>query len=357
MQVRKGDAIMSMHLGMHRRPAAANVLVNVLVPVFLVWGLTAAAPAPAHAAPRSPVVPAAVTETFKVILPETSIAGPGFDGQAIAWTGTDAAHHVNLRVGTNGVNFPTKTILPETSPFGPSLAPSPGPNTNPPSNAVAWTGTDANHSLNVQIIPGGTKLTLQESSIAAPALDFGVVGGAGALLLAWTGTDANHSLNTLLLTLAPDGKHLIPGAKTVLRLFSSDAGPSLLGNVFTHNDEFILGWSVHETQQLTFTTDFSTSAAGSGLPQTSATAPQFVVQGTVGMCMSWTGTDAANHLNVQCTTQFPQFPDPAQTKTVLSETALGAPGMSIGGSPSFGEIAWTGTDPAQHLNVAGLQGP
>ena len=343
---------MGMHLGMHRRHAATNALVNVLVPVFLVWGLTAAA-MPAHAAPRSPAARAAVTETFKVILPETSIAGPGFDGQAIAWTGTDAAHHVNLRVGTNGVNFPTKTTLPETSPFGPSLAPVPVKNPLP--NAVAWTGTDANHSLNVQIIPGGTKLTLHESSSAAPALDF-ATGGAGALLLAWTGTDANHSLNTLLLTLAPDGKHLIPGAKTVLRQFSSDAGPSLLGNAFTHNDEFILGWSVRGTQQLNFTTDFSTSAAGSGLPETSATAPQFVVQGTVGMCMSWTGTDAANHLNVQCTTQFPQFPDPALTKTVLPETALGIPGMSIGGGPSFAEIAWTGTDPAQHLNVAGLQG-
>jgi hypothetical protein len=59
-------------------------------------------------------------------------------------------------------------------------------------------------------------------------------------------------------------------------------------------------------------------------------------------------------LNVQCTTQFPQFPNPAQTKTVLPETALGAPGFTS--TASGGEIAWTGTDLAHHLNVAVLSG-
>jgi len=300
-----------------------------------------------------------VTETFKVTLPETSIAGPGFDGQAIAWTGTDPNHHLNIRVGTNGVQFPTKTTLPETSPFGTAVAPALGISLTLP-NAVAWTGGDANHSLNIQVIPGGPKLTLPESSIAAPALDFG---SAGFLLLAWTGGDANHSLNVLPLTIDASSRRLIPGTKTILSQFSSDAGPSLLGSAFSHNNQFVLGWSARGTQQLNLalSTDgvHFTSTPGSGLPQTSASAPQFVIQGTSGMCMSWTGTDAANSLNVQCTTQaqFPQFPDPADTKTVLPETALGTPPMSIGGSPSFAEIAWTGTDAAHLLNVAGLQGP
>ena len=53
------------------------------------------------------------------------------------------------------------------------------------------------------------------------------------------------------------------------------------------------------------------------------------------------------------TQQARQFPNPAQTKTVLSETALGAPGFSMF---SQSEIAWTGTDAAHHLNVATLQG-
>jgi hypothetical protein len=344
---------------LHRPAAFAATL---LIAVVLANVSIAPARAAASLSPQRVVATAAVTETFKVTLPETSIAGPGFDGKAIAWTGTDANQHLNISVGTNGVQFPTKTTLPETSPFGTAVAPVLGVSLSLP-NAVAWTGGDANHSLNVQVIPGGPKLTLPESSIAAPALDFGFVNGAGFLLLAWTGGDANHSLNVLPLTVDASSRRLIPGTKTMLPQFSSDAGPSLLGSAFSHNNQFVLGWSARGTQQLNLaiSTDgvHFTSAPGSGLPQTSASAPQFVIQGTSGMCMSWTGTDAANLLNVQCTTQaqFPQFPDPADTKTVLPETALGTPPMSIGGSPSFAEIAWTGTDAAHHLNVAGLQGP
>jgi hypothetical protein len=90
---------------------------------------------------------------------------------------------------------------------------------------------------------------------------------------------------------------------------------------------------------------------GAGLPETSATAPQFIqLDGSSSGCIAWTGTDAASHLNVQCTTQFPQFPDPEHTKTELSETALGAPGFVSN------EIAWTGTDAHHQLNVAQLQG-
>src|SRR5215471_17654807 len=107
-------------MGIHRRHAAANILVNALVPVFLMWGITAAMPA--HAAPRSPAVPptATATETAKVTLPETSIAGPGFD-RDIAWTGTDAAHHLNVRFGGGGLAFSGTITLPETSPFAPAI--------------------------------------------------------------------------------------------------------------------------------------------------------------------------------------------------------------------------------------------
>jgi hypothetical protein len=119
---------------------------------------------------------------------------------------------------------------------------------------------------------------------------------------------------------------------------------------------------VRGTQQLNLATSTDnvhfTSALGGGLPQTSAAAPQFLqdISNSSSGCIAWTGTDAAHHLNVQCTTQFPQFPNPAQTKTVLLETALGAPGVSPFATSSPGEIAWTGTDPAHHLNVAQLNG-
>lgn len=314
-----------------------------------------------EAAPRSHAIAATVTVATKVILPETSIAGPGFAGTAIAWTGTDAAHHLNIRVGS-GTNFPTKTILPETSPFGPAFSPAVNIRPGLP-YALAWTGTDGNHSLNVEIFPGGKKLTLRETSIGAPAVDVGFLNGRAVLILAWTGTDGNHSLNVLPLT-SSNGITLIPGTKTVLPQFSSDAGPSLLSNNFSKHDVWVLGWTTRTTQQLNLATAADgvhfTSELGSGLPETSATAPALLAPNGSDSCISWTGTDFAHHLNVQCTTQdqFPQFPNPTQTKTVLPETALGTQGAAFdgGGPEGTGEIAWTGTDAAHHLNVALLQG-
>jgi hypothetical protein len=312
-----------------------------------------------HAQPAHASRPAAVTETGKVTLGETSIAGPALIGAqgigfAIAWTGTDAAHHLNFRTGTTNLSVPNKTTLPETSPFGPAMSEVPTSGRLFPF-AVAWTGTDANHSLNVQIFTGGAagqsgpKLTLHETSIAAPALAFADLNGTSKLLLAWTGTDANHSLNVLPLTFG-NANTLIPGTKTVLPQFSSSAGPSL--------SDVVLGWSARATQQLNLAVSTDavhfTSASGSGLPQTSAFAPQFSQSSATNACIAWTGTDATHHLNVQCAFQFPPFPA-AATKTVLSETAAGAPSFTIT-SFTNADIAWTGTDAAHHLNVASLQG-
>jgi hypothetical protein len=324
---------------------AALVTAGAVVSAVALFG-TRATPL-AHAAP-APLAPVQVVS--KIILPETSIAGPGFDGN-IAWTGTDAAHHLNVRFGTGGLNLPTKFTLPETSPFGPALIETVDHGTEP-SAILAWTGTDAKHSLNLQIVPGGQKLTLHESSLGTPAIEFisNPNGTPNTVILAWTGIDANHSLNVMPILI---GSPSTPGTKTVLRQFSSDAGPSLGGS----GTGLVLGWSVRGSQRLNLATSTDnvhfTSTLGSGLPQTSANAPLFgVVEGaSINGCIGWTGTDGAHHLNVQCTTQFPQFPNPAQSKTVLPETALGAPGFA--GS----EIAWTGTDAAHHLNVAQLKLP
>jgi hypothetical protein len=336
-------------------PTPTKVLVTVsLVVLMVVMSFAVAAPAPpARAAPRSPAALAAVTETAKVTLPETSIAGPGLAGLEIAWTGTDAAHHLNIRFGTDGLHFPTKVTLPETSPGGPAVTDTVD-HGSAPSAILAWTGTDANHSLNLQLVPDGQKLTLHESSLGTPAFEFisNPTGSPNTVILAWTGIDANHSLNVMPVGIL-NGNKL--GTKTVLRQFSSDAGPSLSGS----GTGLVLGWSVRGTQQLNLATSTDnvhfTSVLGGGLPQTSAAAPQFLQDSSNSSsgCIAWTGTDAAHHLNVQCTTQFPQFPNPAQTKTVLPETALGTPGFSMF---SQAEIAWTGTDAAHHLNVATLQG-
>jgi len=68
-----------------------------------------------------------------------------------------------------------------------------------------------------------------------------------------------------------------------------------------------------------------------------------------GDWIGWTGTDPAHHLNLQSTTTFPTFTDPAGTKTVLDDTALGGHAVAFNVD---GQIAWTGTDSAHHLNIA-----
>ena len=93
---------------MAKHRAATWIVSGAIITILLVGARSIparAAPLPAPAARAAPApLAAAVTETNKATLPETSIAGPGFAaGAAIAWTGTDAAHHLNIRTGTDGL--------------------------------------------------------------------------------------------------------------------------------------------------------------------------------------------------------------------------------------------------------------
>jgi hypothetical protein len=67
--------------------------------------------------------------------------------------------------------------------------------------------------------------------------------------------------------------------------------------------------------------------------------------------LAWTGTDSARHLNVQYTESFPSWFN-ANSKTTFAELALGGPALGYIGEPGRLLVAWTGTDPAHHLNVA-----
>lgn len=327
---------------------------------------------PTHtAAPVRPAIlsaPLGTTHlTDRVTLPETSIDGPALASvffahigsrSVIGWTGTDPAHHLNVETSFDGLHFSDKRILTETSPFRPDVQMSaPGSPVT-----IAWTGSDRNHSLNVLYDVYGAfgtpkKLTLSsESSFTAPALlvMLGSPGqGSSGMFLAWTGNDTNHSLNIMSITVANGA--LVPGPHTVLPQFSSNAGPHLawLGSSST----VVLNWT-SRAQQLKVATSpdgvtFSPSQ-GAGLPEASAFAPDTVNTNFFGEAnprdwIGWTGTDPAHHLNLQWTLTFPQFVNPAATKTVLSDTALGGPALAF----NFGaQIAWTGTDAAHHLNVA-----
>lgn len=351
---------------MRMRHLTASV-VALLTAAVLASGSTAPAwAAPQHTAlPAARAVPAvramlatpaapAARVISKNVLPETSIDGPalsssfvpgGASASVVGWTGTDPAHHLNVETSTDGLTFGNKLTLGETSPFRPDvhLSVAGGPVT------VAWTGTDPNHSLNVLYDVFGAspkKLTLfHESSISAPAVTL-----IGAFIfLAWTGTDPNHSLNVLPITFS--GPSLVPGTKTVLSQFSSNAGPHLARR---GANTIVLNWTSRTLQLQVATSQDGVHFFPASLPETSAFAPDTSsLEPFIGVSnrewIGWTGTDAAHHLNLQSTTTFPQFTNPASTKTTLADTAFGGPALDFNADE---QIAWTGTDSAHHLNIA-----
>lgn len=353
---------MHWHLHLRRHTLAVVAPLAVAVALAFAGGATALAPVasahPAHSA--APAAPARAN-TFiyrKLVLPQTSIDGPAlssvvgtFEGQpynksVIAWTGTDSAHHLNVMTSKDGLHFDNKRILNQTSPFRPDVTQQSGPAGG--NITVAWTGTDPNHSLNVLFDVYGTrplKLTLwNDNSFTAPAI---LQRGAGSLLLVWAGTDPNHSLNMLPITIGSSS--LVPGHKTILSQFSSNAAPHLASRV---GNPVVLTWS-SRTQQLGIATStdgvhFSATMQS----QWSAFAPSVVFPPDAPpqpVWLSWAGTgaDTAHHLNLQWSTSFPRFL-PA-LNTVLGDTAFGGPALAFN---THLQIAWTGTDPAHHLNIA-----
>src|SRR5262245_41665918 len=91
----------------------------------------AAAQHPAHPAAAPPASTTVIST--KIVLPETSIDGPGlssvvgtfegrpFNKSVIAWTGTDLGHHLNVETSADGLHFANKRTLRETSPFRPDV--------------------------------------------------------------------------------------------------------------------------------------------------------------------------------------------------------------------------------------------
>jgi IS605 OrfB family transposase len=67
----------------------------------------------------------------KITLPDTSVDGPalssvyvpsGTSESALAWTGTDASHQLNVETSSDGLHFAHKVTLDETSPYRPDVA-------------------------------------------------------------------------------------------------------------------------------------------------------------------------------------------------------------------------------------------
>jgi Papain family cysteine protease len=224
----------------------------------------------------------------KVTLHETSFDGPGFafgNGHAyLAWVGIDAGHHLNVIQSNDCINFGNKVTLGDNSRFGPALAFGNG------RLFMAWVGTDAQWKLNVmQSIDGvhwTDKVTLQESSDSAPALAF----ADGVLYLVWQGTDPNSSLNILE---SRDGKQW--GGKVTLR-DSSDFRPAL-----TKHGKLVLGWTGRDSNHHlnTMTSPGALNAFGGKITYGDTASNGVSLMTFKGsVYISWVGTDDGHHLNV-----------------------------------------------------------
>ncbi len=296
----------------------------------------------------------------KYILAQTSIDGPalwtsptGTIRGEIAYTGTDAAHHLNVMTSTDGIHYSGKYILNETSFVRPAMVRFGSNDTD--NIALAWTGDDANHSLNVIVGRPGfgyTKMTLrQQNSFTPPAIAL----KGSDLYLAWAGTDVNHSLNIAHI-IWRGGMYM--ESKTTLWDLHSNGRPNLTYD--PNSDRLLLSWGLSGSNKIAFATSSDgvhfTAPSSSPIAEWTRNGPSMVglpVNNMPRYFLAWTGTDASHTLNAQFTESYPSWGDTAATKsTFWGDWAVGGPSLGYIGAFNRVLMAWTGTDASHHLNLA-----
>lgn len=329
-----------------------RVLLTVVVFVAVMLG--ALDVSAARAAPS--VVFGPPTEGAKITLTELSIDGPALwtrsDGSpraVIAWTGTDTRHRLNIMTSDDGLHYTNKHTLSETSFVRPSV-------TYDSSGqagilVLAWTGTDSAHTLNVAYYDASSftlirKLTFWgHTSNAAPSV---AVYGSGEVALSWT--DLGQTVN--VLRLSNQGQNV---GSVRLETFASAERPNLDYN--SASGQFILSWvDPGERLQFATSTDAIQWSAYQQVGEWSEWAPSMIGLSATNMpasWLAWTGAlgDTAHHLNVQYTESFPDWTN-VNSKTTFGETAFGGPALGYVGVNKQVVVSWTGTDAAHHLNVA-----
>jgi peptidoglycan/xylan/chitin deacetylase (PgdA/CDA1 family) len=302
---------------------------------------------------------ASSVEITKTTLADTSIDGPALwtttNGPirgVLAWTQADAAHHLAVMTTAIGTKFTNKVVLGETSFARPAVTRTPSGKV-----ALAWSGTDAQHTLNVLYDVYGSRLKLTlwgETSDYSPSL---VAAPDGSLVLGWTGQNSSHSLNTQGITTAGG---LARSWKVTLWSYGSLSAPNM--SFEASRTEYVMGWIAPAPARQVAVARSADGKAWSSptiVAEWSYSTPS--VLGIVGNYynmpphyLAWTGMDSARSLNYQYTRSFPAWPDSTNTKVTLPETAYQAPALGFISGPSLTLLAWTGTDAAHHLNVAVL---
>lgn len=315
-----------------------------------------AAPAATYSVPK---------EGPKVTLVDNSIDGPAIiatyaPATALAWTGTDPAHHLNVLTSSDGLHYNHKLILPETSLWRPALAFIDSGRGAPYGTLViAWTGTDVGHTLNVEFIslPSYTvtqKITYWgDTSFTAPAL-MTVNGDINSdVYLGWSGNDPGHSLNVIHYTTVDKTT-----AKVTLWGWTSISRPNLATDHSTSGmTPLLMSWLGSDNHLY-----FATSADGKTwnkqprMSQMSAWAPTMIglySTDTPTHWVTWTGSGSTSTraINVMYTQHFPSWSDPGAA-AVLPEAALAGPALAYNGVTHQVLVAWTGLDAYHSLNVA-----
>jgi hypothetical protein len=314
---------------------------------------------------QASVTSGAPKEATKVVLADTSIDGPAImatyaPATVLAWTGTDSAHRINLMTSSDGLHYGNKITLNETSLWRPAIAFIDSGRGAPYGTIVlAWTGTDANHTLNIEFLktPGYTfvqKIILKgETSFTAPAITT-INGDINSdIYLAWAGTDNAHTLNVIHRTTNPvtQSKKTLWGWSSVSRPniytdLSSTTKPLLMSwtgvnhHIYFANSANGVTWSEPSASPLSAQTAWAPSMVGFN----STTAPTHWV--------AWTGNaDATSHsIHVMYTQHYPNWSDTG-AQAAIGEYAISSPELAFSGHVL---LAWTGVDPLHELNVAVL---
>ncbi len=276
--------------------------------------------------------------TTRTTLVDTAIGGPALANindtlLALAWTGTDGSHHLNVEASSDGYNFAGKVILGETSIDGPGLVFGNG------KVFLAWTGTDSAHHLNVISSPDchnfSNKVTLGETSHYGPALAF----GNGTLYLAWTGTDSRLNVFS-----SRDG---VNWSNKVTLGETSDSSPGLC---FLNGKLYLMWQGTDSNSSLNILE--STDGRNFTNKVTMGDSSDFrfaMTEHGAELILGWTGRDSSHHLNTMTS------PGPISgfgSKLIYEDTSsAGLFLVSFKGSPF---VAWTGSDSDHHLNVMKL---
>jgi hypothetical protein len=275
----------------------------------------------------------------------------GFDPAVVlAWIGTDRSHHLNMETSPDGINFQNKIVLNESSITRPSVLVVPSPNGN--AAVIAWTGTDRSHHLNViyDVYGSPHKIVLPETSPFAPSLAY----FNEQIWISWSGTNGSRTLN--VLGLGPQG--LTPGTKTTLWSYGSVAAPDLFtDSIDSTHSQLGLAWPM----QSTYDVDILQSSDGANwAAQSAPLAPLSPFSPSV-MAISQLPANSPDYF--LCWADWNDIVQLAPSNTPPGFNLPGIPVLqSTIGSPALGYnrqngqifVAWT--DTSHHMNVVMLVG-